>query len=257
MLKFFKQLPIYVFAGLLLTGCFNDNREPQPQFLMSLVTIQNPNAKSQFFLLRDDNKLLWFAEGFKESFKPEDGERYLIYYNIIADKSETGLYDYDVRITDAQKILTKGIFEISPETQDSIGNDWIAINQMWIVRNYLNIDFSYYGYSSNTQHYINLVADSSKTYTDDKIHLEFRHNANKDEQLYKYNGLASFDISSLEAADADSVKIVVHIDIPDEMESKAYNITYKYKESNTSAEDAPKPTIRKSLENFIRVDELK
>ena len=116
MSNFLKQLPIFALAGLLMTGCFEDNEEPQFVVYGDLVTVENPEAKNQFFMRRDDNKLLWFEEGYTQTFKPDDGQRLLIYYNILSDKTDTGIYDYDIRITDAYNVLTKGIFQITPET---------------------------------------------------------------------------------------------------------------------------------------------
>lgn len=254
MYKKFRLLS-FAFIALFFTGCLNDNRDPQPQFLQSLVTIENPELKKQFFMRRDDDKLLWFAEGYTDYFKPEDGSRYLIYYNILSDKTETGMYDYDVRVTDAMEVLTKDIFNITPETQDSIGNDWTEINSLWIGRNYLNISFHYKGYANDTPHYINLVSDSSKVFTDNKIHLEFRHNANNDDQFYRFAGLASFDISALQVEDADSVMIAVHVSSFDDTLEQIHNVTYKYGNANNNdntSEEEPKPVLRKTLNSFVQ-----
>jgi len=253
MSNFLKQLPIFALAGLLMTGCFEDNEEPQFVVYGDLVTVENPEAKSQFFMRRDDNKLLWFEEGYTQTFKPDDGQRLLIYYNILSDKTDTGIYDYDIRITDAYNVLTKGIFQITPETQDSIGNDPIDIVSMWIGSKYLNVDFEYY-HSGSTVHYINLVYDSIKVYEDDKIHLEFRHNTNKDGSFYRQRGIASFDISSLQSESVDSVNLVIHVKKPFQTEDQLFNRTYRY--STGTGSDVPGHVVKK-IGSFVREVEIK
>ncbi len=255
MLKFFKQLPIFMFAGLLMTGCFNDNREPQPRVYADLVTVENPQVKNQFFMRRDDNKLLWFEEGYTQTFKPDDGQRLLIYYNILSDKTGTGVYDYDVRVTEAYNVLTKDVFQITPETQDSIGNDPVDIVGVWVGSKYLNVDFEYYAHSGSIAHYINLVYDSAKVYDDNNIHLEFRHNANKDEAAFKQWGIASFDISSLQSETADSVNLVIHVKKPFQTEDQLFNRTYHY-DADTGSK-VPGNAIKRKTDSFVREGEVK
>jgi hypothetical protein len=192
--NFLKHLLIFVFAGLLITGCLKDDEEPQLQIYDDLVTVENPQSKTQFFMRRDDNKLLWLEEGYAQNFNPDDGQRLLIYYNILSDKTDTGIYDYDIKVIEAYKVLTKEIFQITPETQDSIGNDPVEAVNIWIGSKYLNIYFEYFTYAASIPHYINLVYDSAKVYDDNKIHLEFRHNANNDVAFHKRWSVASFDI---------------------------------------------------------------
>ena len=126
--------------------------------------------------------------------------------------------------------INEGIFKITPETQDSIGNDSISIKNMWIGSDYLNVQFVYPGY--NQIHYINLVSDVSKVYNDGKIHLEFRHNSNGDVGYYYKEGIASFNINELQtSATTTSVDIVVHVNVPRQSADKEYELTYDFAET--------------------------
>lgn len=258
MLNFLKQLLIFVLAGLLMTGCLEDNKEPQLKLHGDLVTIENPEAKDKFFMRTDDNKLLLLEESYIQNFKPDDRQRLLIYYNILSDKTDTDMYDYDVRVIEAYKVLTKGVFQITPETQDSIGNDPVDAVNIWIGSKYLNVYFEYYAYSASIAHYINLVYDSTKVYDDDKIHLEFRHNANQDEAVYKQWGIASFDISSLQSESVDSVNLVIHVKVmkkPFQTENQLFNQTYHY--STGTSSDVPGYAVKKKIGSFVCEGEVK
>ena len=74
-----------------------------------------------------------------------------------------------------------------------------------------------------------MVSDSTKTYTDNKIHLEFRHNANGDYPSYSKWGMASFDLRSLKLnATGDSVNLVIHTNEYRSPQDNTYNLTYKF-----------------------------
>lgn len=211
---------------LLFTACFDDDGYSLDKFWVDIATIENPEEKSAFFVRLDDNTLLWTAASNFVNYRPKDGQRVVANYTILWDKRATGLYDYDVKLNDVYEVLTKGIFYITPQTQDSIGNDSIKINDIWIGSKFLNVEFVYQGFEKI--HFINLVKDTTRTYTDGKVHLEFRHNANDDPGIYNRWGLVSFDISSLKKNDADSVQLVVHVNVPNQIADKEYELTYRY-----------------------------
>lgn len=185
---------------------------------------------------------MWVTSSNIPGYKPAGGQRIVANYSILADTRQTGLYDYEVRLNDVYDVLTKGIFPITPETQDSIGDDPIHIRDLWVGSKYLNFEFIYQGF--NKTHYINLVYDSLKTYTDNKIHLEFRHNANDDLAVNNLWGVASFDLSSLEDPELDSIQLVIHVNLPNQTEVKLYERTYHYgSEDLTPAEMSRKKSF--------------
>lgn len=225
-------LKITVFSILLLNFVSCDNNENEDNELsrqswVDIATVQNPDTLSTFFLKLDNNYLLWTQESYFENYRPKNGQRVIANYTILSDKRATGMYDYDVRLNDIYEVLTKNIFKISPATQDSIGNDSITVEDIWIGSDYLNVQFVYAGYVK--VHYINLVSDVSKTYTDGKIHLEFRHNAKKDSPVYIRRGYVSFNLKSLQTNPTKSLNLVIHVNIPNQAADKTYELIYTYK----------------------------
>ena len=62
--------------------------------------------------------------------------------------------DHWVKINDMSEILTKGIFMLTPEKEDSIGHDPVEIIDYWLpatIYNYLQVGVG------ETIHFINLV----------------------------------------------------------------------------------------------------
>ena len=173
----------------------------------------------------DDKTPLRTASSAISYYRPKDGQRVILNYSILSNKPAGSEYKHDIRINDVYEVLTKGIFNITSATEDSIGNDNIHIERIWVGSDYLNVEFAYPGY--NRTHYINLVSDNAKTYTDGKIHLEFRHNANSDFPNYNKWGYVSFDLKSLRQLGKNSVDLVIHTN---EFNSgnQTYAITYDY-----------------------------
>ncbi|MEI6555253.1 MAG: NigD-like protein [Paludibacter sp.] len=194
---------------------------------VDIATVQNPYKETNFFFRLDNKKLMYVQDCNFEGYIPKDGQRIVADYTLLSDKSSTHLYDYDVKLNDVYTVLTKGIFNVTKATQDSIGNDSIKIDQMWIGSDYLNVEFNYPGY--NKTHYINLVNDTSKVFTDGKIHLYFRHNSNADAPVNLLNGIASFSLKSLQAGTTStSLNLVIHVNVPYQAAEKTYDLTYDF-----------------------------
>jgi len=102
----------------------------------------------------------------------------------------------------------KNIFEITPETEDSIGNDPVIIKNMWVTDNFLNFELSFWG--NNKTHMVNLVKQPGEITSEDlPVELEIRHNKFDDEELFRYSAYVSFDMSPLKIAGTDSVTFKV------------------------------------------------
>ncbi|GAB1416589.1 hypothetical protein MASR2M117_19950 [Paludibacter sp.] len=254
MKRIFRKVAIVGFLGVLLTGCFKDDNYPSDNYWVDIATVENPKTKTEFFLRLDDSTLLWTASSRFTNYKPKDGQRIIANYTVVGDKRGTGLYDYDILLNDVYEVLTKQIFNVTPATKDSIGNDPIYISRIWVGSKYLNIEFYYKGYSNT--HFINLVSDTTKTYTDGKIHLDFRHNANNDEPIHQRWGVVSFDISSLKDNAKDSVQLVIHANKPNQTTEESYNVSYKYKVVSGSSNVKRSDMIRR-FDDYIPEDEVK
>lgn len=261
-----KRLYPIIFAlliGIVFSSC---DKEPTLEVFIAIGTIENADGKNKYDIRIDNGDLLNPTNSTQYNYAPENGQRVLFEYNVLEERTDEG--SKAIKLIYLREILTKDIFHITPETEDSIGNDVVAINSMWIGSDYLNIGFSFFHY--NQTHLFNLVLDEDKTYESDdeegeeesddkKIHLEFRHNANKDWMAYPpVSAYASYKLEPLQDAEADSVNLVIHVRVANE-EYKAFELTYKYKaketEDESDAESAP--MLLKRFDNLIPTEDIK
>jgi hypothetical protein len=227
MKTFVKLVFIFVIAVFAVACNHRDDNNDLYDYQIDIATVQNPYNLTNFFFKLDNNKLMWVDKTVFKDYAPKDGQRIIANYTLLSDKSVTHLYNYVVQLNDAYNVLTKGIFNITKATQDSIGNDSISIEDMWIGSDYINVQFSYPGY--NKTHFINLVNDTSKVFTDGKIHLFFRHNSNSDEPAYIRTGIVSFNIKSLQTGATSSIlNLVIHVNVPNQAADKTYDLTYDF-----------------------------
>lgn len=220
-----KKMVIVTLIAILFTACNDDEGHSLDTYYVEMATVINPNLNSTFFLQLDDNSLLWTVASNYYNYRPKDGQRIISNYTILWDKTATGKYDYDIKLNSAYNVLTKGIFNITTNTQDSIGNDSVYIDQMWIGSDYLNVEFLYPGY--NKTHFISLVKDNSKLYSDGKLHLEFRHNANGDAPIYNKSGIVSFNLKAIkDTLSTNDINLAIHVNIPNQAADKVYLLKY-------------------------------
>jgi len=235
-----KKILLFLFPVLLVVACSDEQDYSLDDYYIDIATVENPDNSTAFYLKLDDDTRLWTAATELKYYRPIDGQRVIANFSILSDKEAGSAYDHDIKLNDVYEVLTKDIFKITPATQDSIGNDYIYIRDIWIGSDYLNVRFEFPG--GNQMHFINLVTDSLKTYSDGKIHLEFRHNSNGDYPYLNLTGIVSFNLKSLKTNDADQIDIVVHTREFNEPVNGIYNLTYKYG-SNSSAEIKRKVSV--------------
>ena len=215
-----------VLMSLLFVSCNDDEGYSLGDVWRSMATVENPDDESYFFFTLDNGKRMWTAATSNPQYKPKDGQRIIADYTILSDGPESGSYQHDVKLLSAYKVLTKGIFDITPETQDSIGNDPVKVEDIWIGNDYLNVQFVYKG--QNKAHFINLVSDALKQYDDGSTHLEFRHHANGDAPTYNSRGIVSFDLKSLQKDGVESLPLAIHVLESDESDEKIYELNYSF-----------------------------
>ena len=222
------------------SACNNDDGYSLSDVWVGIGTVENPENGSYFSFTLDNGIKMWTTASDIPSYRPESGQRLIAYYTIISDQPENGSYDHDIVLRDAYNVLTKGIFNVTPDTQDSIGYDPVKIEDIWIGNDYLNIRFGYNGHDKT--HYINLVSDASKTYNDGKVHLEFRHNANNDAPSRGIRGYVSFDLKSLQNDHSDTVELVIHaneFDTPNDPKETSHELTYDFGDSSGTSRAFP------------------
>lgn len=250
-----RTFPI-IFISLIsvfLVGCLDTT--PPLETFVAFGTVENPNDKQLNYNIRLDNDTVVSVIATNHiNYTPKDGQRIIVKFAILEDRRNDDVtHHYDIQVLLIQEMLTKKLVAISPETQDSIGNDKLTAEAMWIGNHYLNVGFYIYHYDQ--QHLINLVIDSTKLYEDEKIHLELRHNAKEDGQFQKSYGYASFDVRSLQTLEADSVQIVVHTKPYFAEEKKDFELTYKY--TIPEQEDITPRSVLMRLDEDILMDEIK
>lgn len=201
-----KLIVVAIFIIAILSGC--DKEDVLPQWIGVGSIVKAIESADEFSILLDSGGQL-FPNKVIENNTLEDGNRVVVYYSI-TDKIDDNLLN--VNIFNIIDILTKDVFQLTENNQDSIGNDPIYIdeNNIWISNNHLNFDFEYYG--GYSIHFINLVKLYEDTHTDNgRLILEFRHNANNDFSNIRMSGIVSFRLESLKIADEDSVDFMVRI----------------------------------------------
>ncbi len=179
-----------------------------------------------FTIKMDDGSVLFPVTSYHSWKSIDDYDRVLVNYTILGDKNvDEENEEYYVKINSLKDILYKGIFEITAETEDSIGNDPIHVNDVWQSNNLLTFELDYYGY--NKVHYINLVRPPGVFSVDVPVQLELRHNNRDDEERYRLSSFVTFDLESLQIAGQDSVQFVVTGDDFDG-EDFTYSGVYRY-----------------------------
>ncbi|MGL5563067.1 MAG: hypothetical protein ACRDCN_10670, partial [Tannerellaceae bacterium] len=150
-----------------------------------------------------------------------------------------GDYDHYVKVNYLEPILTKTIVELNAANADSIGNDPLLVDAMWIGDGYLNITFRMRTSGTGKPHMVNLVQDIEST---DLNTLEFRQNAFDDNSGYLANGIVCFNLEKLVAQNegADSFNFIVKVNTFDGEES--YELTYKNNGMSSDTSNIPTMT---------------
>lgn len=223
-----KKNLFFISLILLFSACSNNEEEENySNTFTSIATVVNPDHNANFYFQLDNIDRMWIAGTNFPDYKPSDGQRIIANYSILSVNDESSLYNHTVYLNDVYEVLTKNIYNITEETQDSIGNDPIELLSMWIGSDYLNFEFRYPGY--DRIHFINLVSDTTIKFDDGKVHLEFRHNANDDYPQFVKWGVVSFNLSTLKVeASGDSVNLVIHTNEYGYLNENTYALTYKF-----------------------------
>jgi hypothetical protein len=200
-------------AGMLLalTSCLNDDDDHYSlgRFWVQLGIVDKP-AEGNYTVQLDDGSRIIPVAGYYSGAGLTDSQRVMVNYTILSDKlvNDT-LKEYYVKVNSVKKILSKGILDLTPAIEDSLGNDPIVVKDFWISKNQmLNVRLLYYG--NYKVHYINLVKQpGSLTATQQPVQLVLKHNENKDYRDYPLTALVSFDLSAIQIAGLDSVRFKV------------------------------------------------
>ena len=213
-----RKLPACLFICLLacLFSCSEDKVVYDiGEYKVDLATVRIKNNE-QFFLLDSEISLLN-----REIIKNlNDGQRVLLNYSYLSE-TVSG-YDHVIKVNNASLVILDKLSAVNSVTIDTIANDPIRLESIWIGNKYLNISF-YMNYNSQ-KHSISLITDKSKT-DEESINIYFRHNNNNDAPGYLRRVIASFDLSEI-LVKPDSDRILITHVYSDNYGEKEYRFRY-------------------------------
>ena len=222
-----------------LFSCDDNNKYSLGDFRIDIATIE-PVGDNAYALVLDNGDRLWPAAT-DVRYLPKFNQRAIVNYTILSDRQ--GEFTHYVKVNDIWNVLTKKAIELNAMNADSIGNDPVKVNGIWVGGDYLNVDFMF-NYGGIRPHAINLVENTlSSTASPDAIDLEFRHNSYESANTMLYEGFACFDLKPFRKDDVDSVAL--SIKVKDWDGEKKYDVVYKYNQASLSgvATQMPIPVI--------------
>ncbi len=196
---------------LVFAACDDDEGYSLGDYWVTTATVKTVGV-SPYILETDGGKRLFPSASNVPRFEVFNGQRVWVNFTILGDGE--GDIDHLVKVNDLSEMLTKGIFQLTPETTDSIGHDPLTINDYWISGDYLTVLFSYGG--GQKIHFITLAQDVDAPINEDGLPvLEVRHNRNNDPVNYRLNGSVSFLLEDLRVDDSDEIRFVLRAKSPD------------------------------------------
>ncbi len=196
-----KKLLFFLMTGILLSllpGCnMHDDEYSLSNAWVGFGLIQIDSGDQSFTIVMDDGEVLFPVTHSGYWNEVQNNERVLTNFTILGNKQNPDHNEYYyVKINSLRKILYKGIMDITPAIEDSIGNDPILVKDKWVKNNMLNFELQYRG--GNKIHYINLVKQPGAiNLNDGPVVLELRHNSKGDTERIPLSALVTFDLSTL------------------------------------------------------------
>lgn len=196
-----KKLVFYLVMGFIisfLSGCdMNEDGYSLNDSWIGLGLIQKDTVSEKLTIELDNGAVLSPVNNYGWCHEVKDNQRVLANYTIVGDKNSTdNTEQYYVKVNSLRNILYKGIMNITPQIEDSIGNDPICVKDIWLNKNMLNLELQYQGGSKI--HFINLVKPTiTSANLNDPVILELRHNNKGDQETIPLSAVVTFDLSSL------------------------------------------------------------
>ena len=207
-MKCLVSLFLVALVSIGLSGCLdlNDNDNDENHWIGFGLVVMNDLDGSYIFKL-DDGEVLYPVNDIQTDL--EDNQRVIVNFVIEEEKLVNDeVEEYYVKVYSIKDVLYKGILDITPEIEDSIGSDAINVDEVWQTDSMLTFELKYYG--AGLTHYINLVKDPGELTADSQpVQLELRHNDNNDSPLYKMSAYVTFDLGAIKIEGQDSTSYVV------------------------------------------------
>jgi hypothetical protein len=225
-----KKLFVLLLVGSLfslMTGCdMDDDGYSVNDAWVGFGLVNKATISDSYTIVMDDGEVLYPATNSILDKDVFSNERVLVNFSILGNKDNPDHNEYYyVQINSLRKILYKGVFDITPAKEDSIGNDPIYVEDKWVKNNMLNFELKYWGGSKT--HFINLVKQTGAINTaNGPVVLELRHNSNDDMEEFPLSAFVSFDLSALKVAGKNSTPFKV---IAKGFDGKDFEYTGEYK----------------------------
>jgi hypothetical protein len=196
----FTAFMLLFIAMPMLQSCLDNDWDNQYPSLFAIGTIKVIEENDYYFTLDEGSKLYPGDTTALYNYTVVDGQRAFVYFDELSEKKEG--YEYNAQIKHIENILTKDIYFMPADKEDSIGDDRInIIEPLWITGDFLNIKYQiYHGNNKEKLHMLNLVINEEPADENDKpdyLNLEFRHNAYNDNPEVLGTGLASFRLNNI------------------------------------------------------------
>ncbi|MGL4908324.1 MAG: NigD-like protein [Bacteroidales bacterium] len=230
-MRFLFMLSAVTLSSIVITSCKDDDGYSLDKYWLSIATIKTDGLEGDdYYLQRDNGSKLWVASQ-NFFYRPKNNQRAMVNYTLLSD--QVGDYDHFVRVNGISHILTKGIIELNAQNADSIGNDKLEVEDIWVGSDYLNIIFGYNTSNNGVIHYINLVDNTTLTpASSDTVYLELRHNARSDIEQYGARGIVSFYLPSIDLSDKE--ESIFKIKVKTYRQGEKFYVV-KYAHAGTSA----------------------
>lgn len=222
---------------LFLLSC-DENSHSLGEFRIDIATVV-PMGENAYALLLDNGERLWPAAT-AVTYHPAYNQRVFLNYTILSG-AQNG-YDRYIKVNDIWNILTKPVIELNAQNEDSIGNDPVKANAVWVGGDYLNVSFMF-NYGGVRPHAINLVKqEPSSESSPGHVDLEFRHNAYDSPWEKLYEGFVCFDLKPLRNENSDSVKLSIRV--KEKTREITHDVVYRYNQAAVdAATEMPIPVI--------------
>jgi hypothetical protein len=237
-------LIIFISLAVITSGCLDDDGYSLGKMWVGFGMVEQVNSDPPDYKITMDNGDIltpvasdyhypwYYYSGDNNESRLKTGDRILINYTIIGDNAGSSgePTEYFIKVNAVKKILLKGILDITPENQDSIGNDPVIVQDCWQKDSLLNFELKYWGRYKT--HFINLVKEPGElTESSQPIELELRHNDNDDVNDFPYSAYVSFSLNELKIEGLDSVQFrVTSTDYDGDLFE--YEGVFRYNENN-------------------------
>lgn len=186
--------------------------------------VDKDTVTNSFTIELDNGAILYPTISTSWNTHVSDNQRVLVNFTILDEKEDSlNTEQYHVRINSMRNVLYKGILDLTPAIEDSIGNDPVKVKDYWLKDHMLTFELLYQG--GHTTHFINLVRQPDTLGTEPVV-LQLRHNDNGDPESISLSAVVTFDLSSLQVEGKDSVQYKV---IAKEYDGTDFEYTGYYK----------------------------